>query len=80
VNRVLQANLAGYVSALEQVPETGRIMGFVVSSAFTDLSDRKRQRLLNKLLYAALDRQELLRVGPIVTMTPDEASVHEEVE
>jgi hypothetical protein len=78
VNRVLGRKLADFQSGLDYVKETRRVMGFVVSSDFKSTDHGRRQRQLKKALTGELSPQEMSRVGPIVTMTPNEASLHEE--
>ena len=77
VSTVLQDDLADFKSYLERIPGTKRITGFVVSSVFRGKDDALRQRLLWKLLEENLSDRDLQEVGPIVAMTPEEASLHQ---
>lgn len=56
------------------------MLGFVVSSDFKGSDHAKRQRLLKKALSGKLTPDEMLRVGPIVTMNPVEARLHDELD
>ena len=61
--------------ALDAVEDAERITGYIVTSAFDDLSHRRRQRMLDSALKKFLTPDEFVCVGPIVTMTPAEATV-----
>lgn len=78
IEGILKAKLENYSSGLETTPGTKRIMGFIVSSSFRS-DHHARQKKLGKILDENLEKHELDRVGPIVTMTPEEAEIHEEV-
>lgn len=80
VNRALADRMSDFESGLEYVRATGRVMGVVISSDFTPGADHaKRQRLLRRALADSLSVEELDRVGPIVTMTPNEARLQHEI-
>lgn len=76
----MNGQLSGFVSGLDEDGETGRVMGFIVSSDFDDLDQQVRQQRLKALLESGLSREEMSRIGPIVTMTPDEAVIDEAVD
>lgn len=79
VRQVLEQNLRNFCSGLEEEP-TGRVMGFVVSGDFHGRSHEKRQARLRSILNKALTESELLSVGPIVTLTPQEVESTREIE
>ena len=71
----LQAGLPDIdVTALEETPE-GRIIGFVVSAKFAELEHEDRQQLIKQHLEKAIQRSNLLNVGPIAALNPDEAEL-----
>ena len=80
IDSILRDQLGGFVSGLDQDEQTGRVMGFVISSDWDDLDQKARQRELAKLLESELSSEQMLRIGPIVTMTPDEAAIDEAVD
>ena len=80
IEKILGDKLSGFVSGLDQDEQTGRVMGFVISSDFDDLDQKARQRELAKLLESELSSKQMLCIGPIVTMTPDEAAIDEAVD
>ena len=75
LNRVLKANLDHYQSGLDHIEHSDRVTGFIVSSEFRTLDHRARQKLLATILKRELNDAERTRIGPIVTMTPDEADI-----
>ena len=76
LTHILGQHLDEFRSALEGAPETRRITGFVVSSSFVGLSHQDRQDLLWRTIDdARMTEEECDLIGPIVTMTPDEASL-----
>ena len=60
---------------LDDIPETGRVMGVIASPVFRKLDHEARQRKLWNVLKKALSSEELENVGPIATLTPEEATV-----
>lgn len=72
---VLRRHYADLEDGLEVVEETGRVLGPVISSAFSGLDHEERQRLVWKHLENGLRPDELRLVGPIVTLTPAEARI-----
>lgn len=80
VNELLGAKLADFVSGLEEDAETGRVMGYVVSSDFDRMEQASRQKRVREILKAALPSEQYRLVGPIVTMSPAEADVDSPVE
>lgn len=73
---ILQANLRDLrADGLEEVPDTGRVTGFIVSRDFCDMDDNARQDRLWQLLEKDLKPTELQRIGPIVLLTPAEAEI-----
>lgn len=79
VNNVLSKRLTDFESGLEYVKSTKRVLGFIISPDFKGSDHAKRQKLLNKALADKLSPDELLRVGPVVTMNPTEARMHDEL-
>ena len=77
VTRILRARFKEFDHHLERVAGTNRITGFIISSSFRGKDDDHRQKMLWKELQANLSDAELLRIGPIVAMTPEEAAVHD---
>lgn len=80
IEAILRDQLHGFVSGLDQDEQTDRVMGFVISSDFDDLDQKARQRRLAEPLESRLSPEQMLRIGPIVTMTPDEAAIDEAVD
>ena len=68
------------MSGLDEDGQTGRVMGFVISSDFDGLDEQSRQQKLKALLESQFRRKQMPRIGPIVTMTPDEAAIDEPVD
>lgn len=66
---------AELVDGLDTVRETHRVMGFVASKRFKNLDHAARQKLLWKIINK-LDPAPKNNIGPIVTMTPEEAELH----
>ncbi len=80
IEAILRDQLAGFVSGLDQDEQTGRVMGFIISSDFDNLDQKTRQRKFAEALESKLSPDQMLRIGPIVTMTPDEAAIDEAVD
>lgn len=80
IDQGLSASLSGYVTGLEEVAATGRVIGFVVSPDFEDVDQAGRQDRLKRELASILTDEEIVMVGPIVTMTPEEAAIHEDAD
>jgi hypothetical protein len=77
VNTVLESRLKDYRSDLRRGIANGRVLGYIVSSNFDGLEHSERQKILDDILQAELTPKEYEEVGPIVTMTPAEASLKE---
>ncbi len=77
VTKVLADRFADFDHHLQKVRETGRITGFIISTSFRGKDDNKRQDMLWNELRAKLPSEDLLRIGAIVAMTPEEAEIHE---
>lgn len=75
MNALLGRKLAAFQSGLIRGSTNSRVTGYVVSSDFKGLDHGPRQEMLAKFLETGLTKHELCDVGPIVTMTPAEASV-----
>ena len=75
VIRVLKQSFSDVIDALDEVPETNRITGVVISSVFEGLSHKKRQTRLWRALEAGLTKDEQEDVGPIAALTPAEAMI-----
>lgn len=75
IEKILRDQLGGFVSGLDEDGQTGRVMGFIISSDFDDLDQTTRQRKFTELLKSQLSPDQMLRIGPIVTMTPEEAAI-----
>ena len=71
----LASHFRDLADSLDDVPGTGRITGAVVSPEFRNLDYQQRQERLSSALCSALTPEELLRVGPIVALTPEEAHI-----
>jgi len=78
LDRILGSELRDYQSGLLKAELADLVLGYIVSSSFERIAGhRKRQAKLQKILEAALTSEELAHLGPIVTMTPAEASITE---
>lgn len=75
VESVLAAALPGFQSGIQSSVGNARVLGFVVSSEFTGQDHAKRQRRIRSILEESLSAAELLRVGPIAALSPEEAEV-----
>jgi hypothetical protein len=73
--KVLRAHFKEVQDALDDVPETGRITGAIISPSFNRLGFSQRQKRLESALKNGLSRDEYAHVGPIVVLTPREADV-----
>ena len=51
----------------------GKVGGFIISPTFAGMPQIERQNMLWDYLDAHLDRDQLLHVVSLVTVTPDEA-------
>jgi hypothetical protein len=80
IEAILRDQLGGFVSGLDEDEQTGRVMGFIISSDFDNLDQKTRQRKFAEPLESKLSPDQMLRIGPIVTMTPDEAAIDEAVD
>lgn len=59
------------------VAKTGRVMGSIGTDAYLDLDHPERQDELHRILEEGLTSLEYRSVGPIVTMTLEQAHMHE---
>lgn len=75
VMRILTGNFGDVTDALDEVAETGRITGVIISKSFNKLTHKRRQDLLWKALEGGLTSAEQSHVGPIATLTPAEANL-----
>lgn len=75
VEKVLASALKGFQSGILLSDSKERVLGYVVSSEFSGQDHAKRQARLNNVLEKALDADELLRLGPIATLSPEEAAI-----
>lgn len=75
IEQALDAELAEFRSGLEPAERSDRVLGFIVSADFENSEHADRQNRLKSILSNLLDAEEILLVGPIVTMTPDEANI-----
>ena len=75
VMRILTENLGDVTDALDEVAETGRLTGVIISKVFNKLTHKGRQDLLWKALEGGLTSAEQSHVGPIATLTPAEANL-----
>lgn len=70
----LRKHFAQHVEdGLETIPKSGRVTGWVAAEAFEELDHRERQKLLWDVLDRELTQEEQSNVGPIATLTPEEA-------
>ena len=51
----------------------GKVGGFIISPTFEGMTQIERQNLLWDYLDAKLDREKILHIVSLVTITPDEA-------
>lgn len=73
---ILRANLKELGSdGLEEIPDRGRVTGFIVSRDFCDMDDKARQDMLWRLLEKNMKPDALQRIGAIVLLTPAEAEI-----
>ena len=75
VMRVLRKRFGDVADALEDVEETGRVLGVIISPAFNGLNFDERQLRLWNALKDELSPEEEANVGPIAVLTPVEADV-----
>jgi|GEM_PF-1912556 len=75
VEKRFKEELRGFRSGIEPADRADRVLGFIVSSDFEGVDRRQRQVRLKEILANALTQRELHDVGPILTMTPSEASI-----
>jgi hypothetical protein len=71
----LRRSWSDVVDALDDIEELDRVTGVVISAAFRRLEHEGRQKKLWRVLKKALTADEFSRVGPIATLTPEEAGV-----
>lgn len=76
VKKILGNRFADFDHHLEEVVGTEHITGFIISSSFHGKDDDKRQEMLWKELHDNLSDTDMLRIGAIIAMTPQEAAVH----
>ena len=75
LNKLLSAKLPAFQSGLDYAEGSERVIGFVVSTAFSSTDHRTRQKKLRSILEQELSDEDMARIGPIVTMNPAEADV-----
>ena len=75
LKETLATAFPGSTPELEVVEGVGRIGGFLIWSGFDDMDQLSRQRALSGALRDRLDREQLLGVTTILTLTPDEVAV-----
>ncbi len=79
VNAALEAAFPGIEVALVAKKSVTRIGGFVIWSGFSGVSQLERQSRLWKVLKAKLSQDEELKLGTILTITPQEVAAMDEV-
>lgn len=72
---ILRAGFSELQDGLETVPETGRVVGAVISPDFRKTDHEQRQNKLWAVLEKHFTKDQLKSVGPIVTLTPLEAQI-----
>lgn len=75
VIRILKVSFTNIVDALDEVADTGRITGVIISDKFDGKSHKERQKMLWKALDTELTKDEQADIGPIATLTPAEAAL-----
>ena len=75
IEKALHTELEDFQSGLLRNMPGERVLGYVVSSDFSGKQHSARQRRLDAILKQALTEEELLRLGPIATLTPQEADI-----
>lgn len=75
LDTLLTGKLKGYRSGLGKNHDRTMILGYVVSSDFSQIDHHKRQKKLMKILESALTEKDLKILGPIITLSPAEADV-----
>ena len=83
LNRLLADHLDDFASGLIPGESNDRVLGFIVSAKFVGHDHADRQTMLLDLLRqfvndGRLSEREHERIGPIVTMTPDEATLKDD--
>ena len=73
VTRILEARFPGVIVALEPASSPDRIGGWIVWGGFDGRDHVERRRLLKDAL-SGLTPEDRLSLGPILTLTPSEAS------
>jgi hypothetical protein len=76
VTRLLEGRFPGVVVALDPTGPPDRVAGWIVWAGFENRDQVDRQRLLRQVL-SELPAEDRLYLGPILTLTPDEASDEE---
>ena len=61
---------------LHEIKATGRVIGFVASPDFMEADHEERQNRLWTAIDAEFTPDQQRNLGPITTMTPDEAKLH----
>jgi len=79
VNAVFERAFPGIEVALVTKKGVARIGGFVIWSGFSGVSQLERQSHLWKVLKANLSQDEELKIGTILTITPQEVVAMDEV-
>jgi len=75
IERALGRELLEFKSGIQRGLRSERVIGFVVSKEFTGQDHVSRQNRLQSILRQALTPDELLHIGPIATLSPEEANV-----
>ena len=79
IDAILAQNFQGIDVALVTKKGVSRVGGFVIWSGFAGLPQLERQSQLWKVLKANLSREEELKLGTILTVTPQEVAAMNEV-
>lgn len=79
IDAILAQNFPGIDVALVTKRGVPRIGGFVIWAGFTGQPQLERQSLIWKVLKASLNQDEELKIGTILTVTPQEVAAMKEV-
>ena len=72
VESLVTANLPGATTAIEVIPQSGKLSGYIVWDGFKGKLQRERQRELWQILRRNLNPQEERSLSAILTLTQAE--------
>lgn len=79
VRKVLSVSFPNSVSDLEETVPGRKVGGSLITEEFLGMEQIERQRLLWRVLRERLSAQDQLRLGTIITLTPQEVAAMEDV-